>query len=121
MARWLVRRGWHILARRQRTPMAEIDLVASHDGELVCVEVKTGRIGPCFGAPGRDPWPGAWRPGERLSARSLARQRQAGAHLARVWGRGNLRGGRVDLIEVLIESGRTTPRIVHHARLSEPI
>ncbi|MFT5478978.1 MAG: putative endonuclease, partial [Planctomycetota bacterium] len=120
-ARWLVSRGWRVVARRQRTPMAEIDLVARMGDQLVCVEVKTGRIRGRSRAGPADPAALAWRPGERLSARSLARQRRAGEYLARAWGREKLRGGRVDLIEVLLESGRTTPSIVHHPRLSEPI
>ena len=36
----LERDGWTVLARRLRTPAAEIDLVAERDGLLAIVEVK---------------------------------------------------------------------------------
>jgi len=44
----LQRRGYVILARRFRTRLGEIDIVAEHAGTLVFVEVKT-RAGPAFG------------------------------------------------------------------------
>lgn len=40
--KYLVRKGWEILARNYRTPMGEADIVAKDpDGELVMVEVKS--------------------------------------------------------------------------------
>jgi putative endonuclease len=44
----LQRRGYAILARRFRTRLGEIDIVADDGGTLVFVEVKT-RAGPAFG------------------------------------------------------------------------
>lgn len=38
---WLWLKGYHILARRLRTPMGEIDILARHRDTLVFVEVKT--------------------------------------------------------------------------------
>jgi putative endonuclease len=39
-ALWLEDQGWEILARRRKTPVGEIDLIARHDGGVVFVEVK---------------------------------------------------------------------------------
>jgi putative endonuclease len=44
----LERRGYAILDRRYRTKFGEIDIVASHQGVTVFVEVKT-RVGERFG------------------------------------------------------------------------
>lgn len=49
-ARYLQSQGLKILARNLRTPLGEIDLVASHRRNLVFVEVKTRR-GMAFGSP----------------------------------------------------------------------
>jgi putative endonuclease len=40
-AKFLRRLGYHIVARRHRTPLGEIDLVAVDDRTVVFVEVKT--------------------------------------------------------------------------------
>ena len=37
-ARWLEGEGWEILARRRKTKLGEIDLVASRDGLIAFVE-----------------------------------------------------------------------------------
>src|ERR1700719_2125418 len=39
-AAFLVAKGYRILARRVRTPVGEIDIVAMRRGVMVCVEVK---------------------------------------------------------------------------------
>ena len=39
-ARWLERQGWSILARRRRTPLGEIDLIARRGPLVAFVEVK---------------------------------------------------------------------------------
>lgn len=49
-ARWLVRRGWRVLAWRFRSGHRDIDLVAERDGTVAFVEVKTRR-GDRFGGP----------------------------------------------------------------------
>jgi len=49
-ARFLEQRGYRILARRFRTRLGEIDLVALAGETLVFVEVKL-RTGPGFGSP----------------------------------------------------------------------
>lgn len=37
---WLRLKGWHILARRARTPLGEIDLIARRGAILAFIEVK---------------------------------------------------------------------------------
>ena len=49
-ARFLVRRGYRILARNFRAPVGEIDIVARKKGMLVFAEVKTRR-NSLFGPP----------------------------------------------------------------------
>jgi putative endonuclease len=39
-ALWLQLKGWHILARRARTPLGEVDLVAKRGRTIAFVEVK---------------------------------------------------------------------------------
>ena len=39
-ALWLRLKGWHILARRARTPVGEVDLIARRGRTLAFVEVK---------------------------------------------------------------------------------
>ncbi|MGD9665234.1 MAG: YraN family protein [Novosphingobium sp.] len=39
-AQWLEAQGWHVLDRRRKTPLGEIDLVCRGDGAVVFVEVK---------------------------------------------------------------------------------
>lgn len=40
-AAWLAEQGWHILARRVRTPVGEVDLIARRGDMIAFVEVKT--------------------------------------------------------------------------------
>lgn len=39
-ALWLQLKGWHILARRARTPLGEVDLIARRGRTIAFVEVK---------------------------------------------------------------------------------
>ncbi len=48
--RWLVGRGWHVLARRYRVGHRDIDLIIRRDQVVAFVEVKT-RYSPRFGGP----------------------------------------------------------------------
>ncbi len=111
-ARFLRRRGWRLLGRRVATPCAEVDLVAVDRGELVCVEVKTGRRPQGV----QRPFAGRWRPGMSLGPRQIARLRRAGIWLAwRVEGR-RLRGGRVDLVEVEVGAAGKQVAVAHTLR-----
>ena len=38
---YLLERDYHILARNWRCPPLEVDIIAEHFGESICVEVKT--------------------------------------------------------------------------------
>lgn len=78
--------GYRILSRNWRTGRYEIDLVASRDGEVVFIEVKTRR-------------PGAQRASESVTAA----QRHNIGRAAAAWMRANPRVGRsfrFDLIAV---------------------
>jgi len=103
--RRLRRAGWRLLARRRRTPWAEIDLLF-HDGrQLVLVEVKTGRLGPRF------------RPGQRLGRDPLRRLWRAAAELGRRQGS----PARVDLFEVGLERARGGVLCRHFPGLRDPL
>jgi putative endonuclease len=69
--RELERRGYAILARRQRTRFGEIDIIAMDAGVLVFIEVKARRT-TAFGTPAESV---TWRKQHRL-------QRLAAAYLA---------------------------------------
>ncbi len=43
-ALWLMLHGWRVLARRERTPVGEIDLVARRGRVVAFVEVKTREV-----------------------------------------------------------------------------
>ena len=110
VARRLRRAGWTLVARRLPTPDGEIDIVARRPGVLACVEVKSARGSP-------DDL--RWRPGLRIDAETLARQRNAARWLARRSGDSRERG-RVDLYEVFLQSGRG-PRFLVHADMRRPL
>jgi hypothetical protein len=118
-ARHLSALHWRILARRLPTPFGEIDLVAAAHGELVCVEVKAARLAPLPRLrKGPTPRPAPkWRPGFRLDARTLERQRRAGRYLAPRLAGGRLQGGRVDLVEVLLRTASGAVELIHHRAL----
>lgn len=68
-ARWLVRRGWTVVAHRFRAGRRDIDLVMRRDQEIAFVEVKARR-GLEFGSP--------------VEAVNYRKQRELG-RAARVW------------------------------------
>lgn len=88
-AAWLTARGWTILARRWRSPVGELDLVAlAPDGTLVGVEVKLRRSDR------------AGRPEESLDRRRLARLRHALAQFRDVPGLTHAAAMRIDLVAI---------------------
>lgn len=100
--RFLQRQGYRVLCRRLVTEEAELDLVCRKGKRLVCVEVKTGRIGPCF------------RPGMRISRRGIERLWNAARALETRY----RLPARVDLVEV---DRREPPAFVHHRGVREPL
>lgn len=42
-AAWLTLRGWRVLARRHKTPLGEIDIIAVRGSRLAFIEVKRRR------------------------------------------------------------------------------
>jgi hypothetical protein len=122
-ARALHGAGWRILGRRMTTPHGEVDLVMAGAGQLVCVEVKAGRVRHWPVADGRVPtdWNPLGRPGRRMDWNRLCAQQRAGHWLARHLERGRLEGGRVDLVELLLDSRGSRHALVHHARCQAPL
>lgn len=78
-ARWLERRGWHVLGRNVRFGRKEIDLVARRHDLVAFVEVKGRRTG-AYGAPAE-----AVTPRKRGEIESVARW------WVERWGRPDLR------------------------------
>jgi len=122
-ARALHQAGWRILGRRMTTPHGEVDLVMAGAGQLVCVEVKAGRVRHWPVADRRVPvdWNPLGRPGRRMDWNRLCAQQRAGHWLARRLERGRLEGGRVDLVELLLDSRGSRHALVHHARCQAPL
>ena len=80
----------------------------------MAVEVKTGWVAAL--EPLVDP---LLRPGRRLSRRDLERRRRAARFAAAHLCRPGRRGGRVDLVEVLVARPARV-RLLHHRDLAEP-
>jgi putative endonuclease len=105
--RWLAHAGLRCVGRRVATRHAEVDLVLVDGDTLVCCEVKTAR-----GTPGL-----CARPGQRFSARALARHARAARELGAA---GRWRRARVDLVEVWLDP-RGGARVVVHRDLRRPL
>ena len=113
-------------------PAGEVDLLAvDTSGELVAVEVKTGRVpGGGLAESGDEALPDPLlRPARRIDRAALARHWRAARWLGQALGAGT--GARLDLVEVLVTttppgSGRSpavgSPRVrlVHHRGPREP-
>lgn len=100
--RWLVERGWRVLASRYRSGHRDLDLVVEHAGAVAFVEVKTRR-GAHFGHP--------------VEAVNWRKQREL-ARSARVWvSRFGSAGQtyRFDVIGVLVDGDRVRIRHVENA------
>ena len=92
---WLRLKGWRILARRLRTPVGEIDIVAYDGRTLVFCEVKSRRTG-------------SGRPWDSLHLRKRAQvRRMAAAYLTQTPERPRGEQLRFDAIGVVLDpSGR---------------
>jgi putative endonuclease len=96
----LERLGYTIVARNHRTRHGEIDLIATFEGALVFVEVKTRR--------GRgDPWD-ALHDAKRAQVRRMAR-----AYLSEATDRPRARLIRFDAIGVVLDARGTLTRLDH--------
>lgn len=96
-AEYLVGQGWQILARRRRTPVGEIDLIARRPGLVAFVEVK-------------------WRHSVRLldeaiDERRLARVAAATAAIAHEY----VRAGDDLTVDVLLLAPGAEPRHIRNA------
>jgi len=106
-ARYLRRQGFRIVARRYRTALGEIDLVARDGGCIVFVEVKTRRS------------ESAGRPDEAVDSWKQAQlTRLALAFLKRY--RLLERSARFDVVSIVWEGTASQPRIVHYKNAFEP-
>lgn len=107
-----------LIGRRLRTPRGEVDLVFATSTELVCVEVKTGRLRSPASAPSD-----LYRPARNFDQRRYLRQARAAALLARslpppaAHGPGPDLRPRVDLVEVLVVDLYKRVRLTHHPRM----
>jgi len=114
-ARALVLGGARIVARRLRTPWAELDLVLHEAGRVVACEVKSTRADPAVRSSPMDSGdPTHWRPAERMSARQRARLVRAARWLD---GR---RAVRVDLVEVWISPSTGRVRVARTTDVGGP-
>ncbi|MGE5191612.1 MAG: YraN family protein [Deltaproteobacteria bacterium] len=106
-ARYLRRLGYKILARRYRTAMGEIDLIAREGACIVFVEVKTRRSDA------------AGQPHEAVDAYKQAQlTRLALAFLKRY--RLLDQPARFDVISIVWEGAGAEPQIVHYRNAFEP-
>jgi putative endonuclease len=106
-ASYLRRQGYKILARRHRTPLGEIDLIARDGTCIVFVEVKTRRT------------ESAGSPHEAVDrAKQAQLTRLALAFLKRY--RLLEQSARFDVVSIVWEGSTSEPRIVHYKNAFEP-
>ncbi|HEX7940681.1 MAG TPA: YraN family protein [Gemmatimonadaceae bacterium] len=100
--RWLVARGWRVLARRFRSGHRDLDLVVERSGTVAFVEVKARR---------------SRRWGHPVEAVDWRKQREL-VRSAQVWIARHGRAGtayRFDVIGVLLDGDRVRVRHVENA------
>jgi putative endonuclease len=102
--RWLVQRGWSVLARRFRSGHRDVDLIVERSGVVAFVEVKARR--------------GSWY-GDPVEAVHWRKQREL-VRSAHVWvdRHGRERGEtiyRFDVVGVLVQGERVRVRHVENA------
>jgi putative endonuclease len=107
-ARYLKGKGFRVIARRYRTHLGEIDLVAEDGACVVFVEVKTRRseeAGQPFEAVDR-------RKQEQLTRLALAWLKRKG------WLE---RSARFDVVSIVWRAGAAKPEITHYRNAFEPV
>lgn len=112
-ARFLLGRGWVLIGRNVAAAEAELDIVAIDGDTLVIVEVKAGWCP-------EDSPSSTWRhrrPRTRVSDTGIARRLRAAARIAKIEG---LKGGRVDVVEVIGGRGPNA-HLVHHAGVTASV
>lgn len=105
-ARWFVRRGWRVLARRFRSGHRDLDLVVEREGTVAFVEVKARRS-LAYGDPVEAV---GWR-----KRRELARSAQAWIDREGWRHAPSPREYRFDVVGVLAEGARVRVRHVEDA------
>ena len=115
VARRLAASGWKVAARRHVVSGVEVDVVAARGGELVCVEVKTGRC-ELPRVPGARGDRQDRRPARSLTARRARRLVRAAATLAR----SEERPTRALLAEVCVDPVARRVRVLWHGELEPP-
>jgi len=99
-AAYLTQQNYHILEMNTRTPYGEIDLIASKDGVIVFVEVKT-RTSNAYGLPE-----------ESINPRKQAHILSSAQHY--IQEHPELEGSwRIDVISILSSGSPHSPRITH--------
>ena len=106
-AKYLRRQGYRILARRYRTPLGEIDLIARDGDCLVFVEVKTRRS-TAQGMPHEAVDFHKQKQLTRLALAYLKRHRQLDTK------------ARFDVVSIVWEETEAEPRISHYKNAFEP-
>jgi putative endonuclease len=99
-AGWLQRAGFQILARNYRCASGEVDIVATEQGEVVFVEVRTRRTGALVG-PAESV---TWRKQQRI-LRAAERYLQVHALGERPW--------RVDVVAVEVDRAGRVQQVEH--------
>jgi putative endonuclease len=102
----LRREGYQILARNYRVPGGEIDLIASFQGLLVLIEVKTADL---RGRPA-----GLWNPEDNISQHKRLLLERAALFCMNEWCTGReFKEARIDVMAVLL-IGQDRARVRHY-------
>ena len=103
-AKYLHRKGYHIIENNYRTRYAEIDLIARKNNLLVFIEVKT-RVGERYGSPE-----------EAISHNKLYRLvKNAQAYIVR---RSCMKEYRIDAVCIVLDESNCLKRISHHENIT---
>lgn len=106
-ARYLKRKGYHILARGVDSPLGELDIIAVDDRTIVFVEVKTRRSNE------------AGHPAEAIDPRKERRMTQAA--LAYLKAQGLLKyAARFDVVAITWPADSRRPAIEHYQNAFSP-